>query len=137
MALGDQTKERLARKKAGFLALLKNWAGVLETYAKTNRPWTDRTAHARQGLNADAEDIDGKNYVLYLAHGVEYGVFLEEGTKPHEIRPRNKKALYWPGASHPVKRVKHPGSRPYAIIIPTIDYHINRIRESIVEYWSD
>lgn len=33
------------------------------------------------------------------------------------IRPKNKKALYWPGARHPVKSVNHPGSnipaRPY------------------------
>lgn len=33
-----------------------------------------------------------------------------------EIRPRNKKALFWPGARHPVARVQHPGSRPYVLI---------------------
>lgn len=32
-------------------------------------------------------------------------------TKPRIIKPRNKKALYWPGARHPVKSVKHPGSK--------------------------
>jgi phage virion morphogenesis protein len=31
-------------------------------------------------------------------------------TAAHIIRPRNKKALFWPGAGHPVKSVKHPGS---------------------------
>ena len=38
-------------------------------------------------------------------------------TRPHTIRPRRKKALFWPGAAHPVGAVKHPGSkipaRPY------------------------
>jgi hypothetical protein len=33
-----------------------------------------------------------------------------------EIRPRRKKALYWPGARHPVARVQHPGARPYVLI---------------------
>jgi hypothetical protein len=33
-----------------------------------------------------------------------------------EIRPKRKKALYWPGARHPVARVQHPGSRPYVLI---------------------
>jgi hypothetical protein len=33
-----------------------------------------------------------------------------------EIRPRHKKALFWPGARHPVARVQHPGSRPYVLI---------------------
>jgi phage gpG-like protein len=31
-------------------------------------------------------------------------------TPPRTIRPKNKKALSWPGAAHPVKSVKHPGS---------------------------
>ncbi len=38
-------------------------------------------------------------------------------TSPHIIRAKNGKALFWPGAAHPVKQVKHPGSkipsRPY------------------------
>lgn len=38
-------------------------------------------------------------------------------TPAHIIKPKNKKALFWPGAAHPVKQVKHPGSkvppRPY------------------------
>ncbi len=32
-------------------------------------------------------------------------------TKPHVIKPRNKKALSWPGAAHPFKSVRHPGSK--------------------------
>ena len=32
-------------------------------------------------------------------------------TKAHTIRPKNKKALAWPGAAHPVKSVRHPGSK--------------------------
>lgn len=32
-------------------------------------------------------------------------------TSPHVIEPRRKKALNWPGAKHPVRRVQHPGSR--------------------------
>jgi phage gpG-like protein len=32
-------------------------------------------------------------------------------TGPRVIRPKKGKALYWPGARHPVKKVNHPGSR--------------------------
>ena len=31
-------------------------------------------------------------------------------TAPRTIQPRHKKALYWPGAWHPVAQVNHPGS---------------------------
>jgi hypothetical protein len=49
--------------------------------------------------------------------GVEYGADLELGTEPHVIVPRDKKALFWPGAAHPVKKVNHPGTpaKPYLI----------------------
>ncbi|HEX3861297.1 MAG TPA: HK97 gp10 family phage protein [Stellaceae bacterium] len=41
-----------------------------------------------------------------------YAPYVEFGTKPHVILPKDKKALYWPGASHPVARVNHPGTKP-------------------------
>lgn len=42
---------------------------------------------------------------------VAYGIFIHEGTSAHIIRPVKKKALYWKGAKHPVKSVRHPGTR--------------------------
>lgn len=41
-----------------------------------------------------------------------YSPFVEFGTAPHVILPKNAKALYWPGAAHPVRRVNHPGTKP-------------------------
>lgn len=38
---------------------------------------------------------------------------LERGTPPHVIRPKDAKALYWPGAAHPVGKVNHPGTPAY------------------------
>jgi hypothetical protein len=40
-----------------------------------------------------------------------YAPFVEFGTKPHMIYPKDKMALYWPGAAHPVKSVSHPGTK--------------------------
>ncbi len=33
----------------------------------------------------------------------------DKGTQPYTIRPASKQALFWPGASHPVTKVNHPG----------------------------
>ncbi len=42
-----------------------------------------------------------------------YAAILQLGgqTRAHLIRPKTKKALAWPGCGHPVKEVKHPGSK--------------------------
>jgi HK97 gp10 family phage protein len=44
--------------------------------------------------------------------------FVEYGTRPHIIRPRTKKALWWPGAAHPVSQVRHPGTQAQPFIRP-------------------
>ncbi len=80
---------------------LDYWAPVLEGYAKTNAPWTDRTANARSGLYA-WKQRDGAAWRLYLSHAVYYGIFLE---------------LRWAGK--------------YAIIGPTLDLHQARVMKML------
>lgn len=41
----------------------------------------------------------------------KYGLYVETGTAPHDIVPKNKKALFWAGAANPYKIVHHPGTR--------------------------
>ena len=53
---------------------------------------------------------------------------VEEGTRPHTIRARGKKALYWKGAKHPVKSVRHPGSKAKPYLIPAF----NKEKEVII-----
>jgi len=135
MSLTAKAIDHIDRKKAGIYALLDNHGSAMEADAKTRASWRDRTSHARQSLHAGVEQ-SGDLFRLFLAHGVEYGRHLEEGTPPHIIRPKNKKALYWRGAKHPVKLVHHPGSKAYAIVGPTMQAHIARIRKSVLDWWT-
>lgn len=48
----------------------------LETQAKQNRPWTDRTNRARLGLTGSSE-VNKDGLRIVLAHTVDYGVWLE------------------------------------------------------------
>lgn len=67
---------------------------------------TGRTAASVQasisGGGSRATGVFGSDYPVF-----EY---IEKGTRPHIIRPRFKQALFWPGASHPVALVHHPGT---------------------------
>jgi hypothetical protein len=130
--IASDVAEVIERRRAATYALLKNWAGHLESEAKQGASWRDRTAHARQSLNSGVEQ-KGSKFVLYLAHGVAYGRYLEEGTPPHLIKPKHKKALYWRGAAHPVKVDRHPGSRSYAIVGPTVAANEQRIINTVKE----
>ena len=70
--------------------------------------------HGRLAGSFQLDQVDDLTYRIWS--GVEYALAVQEGTPPHEIKPKRKKALYWEGARHPVKRVMHPGTQanPYA-----------------------
>lgn len=59
-----------------------------------------------------------------------HAVFVNLGTRPHEIRPRNKKALRWAGSGvfHFAKVVKHPGYRGDAYMIEAATLAVREFR---------
>lgn len=61
---------------AVFKMYAETQAKNLEGYAKENRPWTDRTGDARKRLTGYVTDIPN-GYRINLAHGVDYGIWLE------------------------------------------------------------
>lgn len=65
-----------SRSEAAIDMFAKNAALTLQNYAREHRPWTDRTGHARQRLTGSAEVVDN-GYRIVLAHGVDYGIWLE------------------------------------------------------------
>ena len=119
---GGQLLSNVASMQTKFRASMGLYADTsakkLENYAKSNKPWTDRTHDARNRLNTNWA-WRGQIIRIELSHGVDYGIYLEKGTPPHTIT--GHPWLYWQGASHPVKQVNHPGSRPYPIIWPSIE----------------
>ena len=52
-------------------------ANELEVLMKANRKWTDRTGMAKARLNASISEPDENTIRITLAHGVEYGIWLE------------------------------------------------------------
>lgn len=55
--------------------------------------------------------------------GAAYGWFVEAGTRPHEIRPKNGKFLKFAGRNGTVftSKVSHPGTKPQPYIEPAVE----------------
>lgn len=53
-------------------------------------------------------------------HGAPIGLFVEVGTRPHIIEARDKQALHWASAEHPVKKVHHPGTQAQPHLRPAL-----------------
>lgn len=51
-------------------------ASKMESYAKANRPWTDRTANAKQSITGTS-DLTGHILTIQLSGGMDYSPYLE------------------------------------------------------------
>ena len=87
-----------------------------------------RTGRLRQSFEPVGQNIAEGQFTAGLRSRVEYATIQHEGgtIKPHVILPKHKKALFWKGAAHPVKKVNHPGGT----ISPTFFFKIPIIAET-------
>ena len=76
-----------------------------------------KTGHLRKSIQGQANGLTG----IVHTSNVKYAPWVEKGTRPHTIRPKSKKFLYWRGASHPVKIVHHPGGAKKPYLIPAFE----------------
>ena len=86
-------------------ALSQSQGELAKNTTKSTVPW--RTGNLTQTFRAELQDL-----MLRWFPTAEYAPYVQFGTKPHVILPKNKLALYWKGAAHPVARVNHPGTKP-------------------------
>jgi hypothetical protein len=80
--------------------VVKYWDSRVESAAKINAKWTDRTTNARNGLIAASGKEGGVHYIV-LAHRVPYGLWLE---------------IRWSGK--------------YAIILPTLNVYGPKVMQT-------
>ena len=111
--------------------VLKNSAFNIEKQAKSNLTSNKSviTGHLRRGI---ATDIKGLEATIHTSN-IKYAPGVEFGTKAHIIKAKTKKALYWKGAKHPVKSVKHPGSKAKPYLIPAFEKEKDQFLEKLKE----
>ena len=99
--------------------VLKNSGFNIEARAKRNisNNGSVKTGHLRRGITTNVGNME----VTVHTSNIKYARMVEEGTRPHTIRAKGKRALYWKGAKHPVKSVRHPGSKAKPYLIPAFE----------------
>ena len=118
--LSDKTKGNVQK-------VLNNTGFKIETKAKGNVPVD--TGHLRRGITTKIGDME----VIVHTSNIKYARGVEFGTRPRLIKPKNKKALYWKGAKHPVKTVNHPGSKAKPYLIPAFESEKDNLIKNLKE----
>ncbi len=144
MSILDEVRAKIERRKAATLLVAKHVGKIMEGDAKQKASWEDRTGHARQGIHGGADGGKGNQMaVVYLAHTMRYGSYLETGTglygpKKQVIKPKHKKALRFPvGGGQYVIAGSVKGMKPRPIIKPTVQRHIGTLRKAVRDVWRD
>ncbi|WP_035430866.1 hypothetical protein [Bacillus sp. UNC322MFChir4.1] len=74
---------------------------------------TGSFAKSIRGKTAKDKSIIGSRYFV--------GHILEGGAKPHIIKGRKGKKLWFPGLKRPVRKVRHPGIKAYKYLEGTVN----------------
>ena len=132
----DKARAYVMRNKTATFIACQSVAAHMEVTAKSKAPWTDRTSHARQSINANAEKI-GNAVIMHVSHGVKYGRFLEQGTPAHDINLKNAKAFMWAGLPHPIRKspIHHPGTKPMPAVLPAAKAGKEMLKQDILALW--
>lgn len=117
--VGDAVRRRLGD------AVLATAARV-ERAAKAKAPVdTGSLRNSIQHRQTGPLEAEVEPHAEYAA-AVEFGTGVhsedpEADRQPIVIEPREKKALSWPGAAHPVRRVVQQGQPPQPYLVPAVD----------------
>jgi len=118
--LADARRESVARAVT---------AGAEE--ARTNHRFQSRTGATVAGIQGHVLVATPAEVVGVLESAAETSIFLNDGTRPHEILPRNAKALRFETEGKVVfaTRAQHPGTAPD----PFFDHGVTRAEEVFFE----
>jgi len=109
-----------------FLATLNDLGNFLITKIQERAP----TSTGNYGASWFIKEVDSEHLIVDTPHG-DLAVFLEFGTQPHVILPKDKKVLSWIGPDG-VRRfatiVFHPGTPPMPHVRPAIELAIEEIQ---------
>lgn len=111
----NQAGIRAAGRSSGVYRELERKAAEVERLAQQLYAPHRKTGEYGRSFKTERTRVRGKAAVR-LVNTSAHAEYLEFGTGPHVIEPKNKQALAWPGGRHPVKRVNHPGTPAYHIL---------------------
>ena len=82
--------------------------------------------------NSIRYEVNGDTVDFYMP---DYALFVEYGTQPHIIRPKNGKALHWKNGSKDIfaTEVHHPGTTAQPFIRNTFYHKFNEILKKNTE----
>jgi|ERR1700722_2066651 len=109
--------------------------------ARTTHKYKDRTGNLTRSIKDRIIHIDALGAEGEIVAEAKYASFVNDGTKPHVIRPRRANVLAWEGDGgqgdwHYAKVVHHPGTPPLSVFgnaLVRVEHVLSRDIEAATE----
>lgn len=102
----EELAKRFEEEQLNKGRLLQQIGFTVEGNVKRETPV--KGGHLRRSITSDVQEARSR---VVVGTNLDYALFVHEGTKAHTIVARRKRALFWEGAGHPVRSVRHPGTK--------------------------
>lgn len=112
-SIDDLTRKLKADIRGGAKAGMTNVVTTVESEAKRNAPM--RTSNLKNSGSSFVNADGSRGSITFSAPSA---AFVHEGTglfgpRKTKIVPKTKKALFWPGAPHPMRSVRGMEAQPF------------------------
>ena len=111
--LSDSMQEVFA--ETADAVIFESVLAAKEQVRNESRKPNSRSGRYLQSIHSEAVKTRFQVIGKIASNHPQAGV-LEFGSRPHVIAARDKKTLFWPGASFPVRKVNHPGTPAFRVL---------------------
>jgi len=143
MELDDSEVKQLPRKLEASAGRAVRKVTLLTEGAAVLKAPVARFDEKKKGtnlMNSITSDVTGSGFdsVGTVKATASYAIYVHEGTgvygpkkSPYTIEPKNKQALFWDGADHPVKRVTIRGMRARPFLKEAAEENFPKLKDLI------
>lgn len=112
----EELAARFRGERLNRLQLLKGIGFTVEGNVKRETPV--KGGHLRRSITSEVQEGQGR---VIVGTNLDYALPVHEGSKAHTIVAKRKRALFWTGANHPVRSVRHPGTKANPFMVRGLD----------------
>lgn len=104
--------------------------------ARAHHDYVDRSGVLTNSIDSDGPNgsLASNDLVATVSAGAPYALYVEKGTKPHKIKPKDRSVLRFPvgGGFVFASGVNHPGTEPTLFLEHAVEHTAPRLEAQLL-----
>jgi hypothetical protein len=135
-ALARMFKDLPHRLEANVAVAVRMGADEAANQARQHHDYIDRSGVLTNSIDSDGPtgSLGGNDLSASVSAGAPYALYVEGGTRPHKIKPRDRHVLRFPvnGGFAFAGEVNHPGTAPVLFLQHAVEHTAPRLENELI-----